>query len=369
MSETPQEVEVSKDFAKLMDDMISDFKNTFPEYKGIIERWDVKYPSIDQRNKFLFNHCLKVLPERFFDILYKNNEMFESESSINTEFLPGIVFKQLWDFDISDKTKSTIWDYLQLMVFAIMNSVKDIKDFGDTAKLFEAINEDELKNKLQDTLEGLKSVFENKESMDPNNLPNPEDIHSHIQGMLGGKLGKLAMELAEETAKELEVDINDESSSQEAFKKLMSDPSKLMKMVNKVGGAIDTKIQSGELNKQELMKEGMDLLNKMQDIPGMENMQDIFNKMGLGKNVKLNTGAMQAKMEQMGKMEKMKERMRKNSEKKKMEKEAEKKMLEEINSLPAPPMLTDEQITELFGEDNSGVEKKTTTKKKKKNKK
>ncbi len=368
MSESTSNSPVTKDFANLMDDMIGDLKNTFPEYRPIIERWDVKYPNIEDRNKFLFDHCVQVLPERFFDILYKKNEIFDKNSVVNTEFLPGIVFKQLWDFDISEKTKSTLWDYLQLMIFSIMNSVKDIKDFGDTAKLFEAINEDDLKTKLQETLEGLKNVFENKESMDSSNLPNPEDIHSHIQGMLGGKLGQLAMELAAETAKDLDVDVNDESSTQEALKKLMSDPSNLMNMVNKVGGAIDSKIESGEMNKQDLMKEGMELLNKMQDMPGMENMQDIFNKMGLGKNVKLNTGAMQAKMDQMNKMEKMKERMRKKSEAKKKEKEEELKLMEQLKNAPPAPMLSDEQLEEMFGEEEKVVAK-TTSKKKKKNKK
>lgn len=368
MSESSINPQVTKDFANLMDDMISDLKTTFPEYSGIIDRWDVKYPNKEDRNQYLLDHCVQVLPERFFDILYKKNEIFDKNSVVNTEFLPGIVFKQLWDFDISEKTKSTLWDYLQLMVFSILNSVKDIKDFGDTAKLFEAINEEELKSKLQETLDGLKSVFENKESMDSSNFPNPEDIHSHIQGMLGGKLGQLAMELAAETAKELDVDVNDEASSQEALKKLMSDPSNLMKMVNKVGGAIDSKIESGEMNKQDLMKEGMDLLNRMQEMPGMENMQEIFSKMGLGKNVKLNTGAMQAKMDQMNKMEQMKERMRKKSEAKKKEKEEEQRKLEELKNAPPAPMLSDEQIEEMFGE-SEPVVKKTTTKKKKKTKK
>ena len=359
---------VSKEFAKLMEDMIVDLKTTFPEYKGIIERWSIKYPVVEERNLFLLKHCLSILPERFFDILYKKVDIFEDGSLVNTEFLPGIVFKQLWQFDISDKTKDTLWNYLQLIVFSIMGSVKDMKDFGDTAKLFEAINEDELKSKLQDTLEKLKDVFENNQEGEDTNLPNPEDIHGHIEEMMGGKLGQLARELAEETAKDLEVDMENAQTSQEVFQKLMSNPTKLMNMVKKVGGKIDSKLKSGELDEKELMKEGLDLFNKMKDMPGMENMNDILSKMGMGgKGVKLNTGAMQARMDQMTKMEKMKERMRKNSEKKKIEKEAEKKKLEELNSLPAAPMLTDQQIEEMFGNEiTKDTQKKPEGKKKKK---
>ena len=342
-----EELIVSPEFSKLMQDIINDLKLTFPEYKPILDRLDIKYPNKDDRDMYLLKHSINILPERFFDILYKNAEMFEDTSTINTEFLPGIVFKQLWQFDISDKTKETLWNYLQLMVFSIMGSVKSMKDFGDSAKMFESIDEDELKTKLQETLDGLRNVFESKENVDSSSIPNPDLIHEHLQGMMGGKLGKLAMELAESTAKDLEVDMKDATSSQEVFQKLMSNPTKLMNMVKNVGGKIDEKLKSGELNESELMSEGMDLLNKMKDMPGMENMQDIFNKMGLGKGMKLNTGAMEARMAQMDKMEKMKARMKKNAEKKNMEKLAS--VASAANNV-SQPVYSEEQLIAMFNE-------------------
>ena len=39
-------------------------------------------------------------------------------------------------------------------------------------------------------------------------LPNPADLHEHITGMLEGKLGKLAKEIAEETAENLDLGID-----------------------------------------------------------------------------------------------------------------------------------------------------------------
>ena len=38
-------------------------------------------------------------------------------------------------------------------------------------------------------------------------LPNAEEIHDHITGMLDGKLGQLAREIAEETASNLNFDM------------------------------------------------------------------------------------------------------------------------------------------------------------------
>jgi hypothetical protein len=364
---------IPEEFYRIIDDFTSDIKITFPEYTGIIQRWwklqdfaDIE--DIDEREKlilenkqkcalYVFNHCVKVMPERFFDILYKNTEIFTEESEINTEFLPGIVFKQLWNFDISEKTRETIWKYLQLILFSVIGSVHNTSEFGDTAKLFEAINEEELKSKLEETLANMQNMFSNipenndedssggepKENM---NIPNAEDIHSHLQGMMGGKLGKLAMELAEETAEELNLDMENITNSQDVFKQLFSNPGKLMNMVKNVGGKLDEKIKSGEIKESELISEGMELLNKMKGMPGMDNMKEMLSKMGmsgLAKGGKVNTGAMEAQLQKNLKTAQMKERMRAKYEQKKQEISSP-----PIDSSSLKPALTDEQLISIF---------------------
>ena len=133
---------------KIIDDFTKDILITFPEYAGIIHRW---WGLKDQKTDYVFDHCVKVFPERFFDILYENADIFLADSDLNTEFLPGIVFKQLWSLDISDNTRKTIWKYLQLISFSVIGSVHNSNDLGDTAKLFEAINEEELKKKQENS--------------------------------------------------------------------------------------------------------------------------------------------------------------------------------------------------------------------------
>lgn len=370
---------IPEEFYRIVNDFTSDIKITFPEYTGIIQRWwrlqdfsDVE--DTDEREKlilenkqkcalYVFNHCVKVMPERFFDILYKNTEIFTEENEINTEFLPGIVFKQLWNFDISEKTRETIWKYLQLILFSIIGSVHNTSEFGDTAKLFEAINEEELKSKLEETLANMQNMFSNipgvseeeesegeprepREPKDNMNIPNAEDIHSHLQGMMGGKLGKLAMELAEETAEELNLDMENITNSQDVFKQLFSNPGKLMNMVKNVGGKLDEKIKSGEIKESELISEGMELLNKMKGMPGMDNMKEMLSKMGmsgLGKGGKVNTGAMEAQLQKNLKSAQMKERMRAKYEQKK-------NMSNNSSSEPVTiqPALTDEQLISIF---------------------
>jgi hypothetical protein len=342
-SKSLEEIQVPEEFHKIINDFIGDILITFPEYSGIISRWSKRSDnkeSLDSDNKgslglnseIAFRHCLKVFPERFFDILYKNAEIFDTNSEVNTEFLPGIVFKQLWSYDISDKTRETIWKYLQLTLFAVIGSVQSSSALGETAKLFEAINEDELKTKLQETMENMSNLFDlpkdtdadanvdaNKEEPSTNEdtgsaMPNADDIHKHIQEMMGGKLGKLAMELAEETASDLNLDMDNATSPNDVFQQLFKNPTKMMSMVKNIGGKLDEKIKSGELKESELMSEGLDLLNKMQSMPGMNNIQKMFSQMGIpglgGKGGKMNMAAMEAQMNKNMKAAQMKERMK-----------------------------------------------------------
>jgi hypothetical protein len=213
---------------------------------------------------------------------------------------------------------------LQLILFSVIGSVHTSSELGDTAKLFEAINEDELKSKLQETFENMQNLFETQgeqtenendsEGAKPNmeNMPSPEQIHEHLNSMMGGKLGKLAMELAEETANDLNLDLNETKDAKDVFQKLFKNPGKMMGMVKNIGNKIDEKIKSGEIKESELMSEGMDLLNKMQSMPGMGDMQKMFSQMGipgLGKGAKMNMGAMEAQLNKNMKTAKMRERM------------------------------------------------------------
>lgn len=363
------DLEVPAEFSKIITDFIADIVTTFPEYTGLIKRWwsvEADEARKQREQTFVFRHCVKTVPERFFDILYKNVEMFADDSETNTEFLPGIVFKQLWKCDISEATRETIWKYLQLILFSVIGSVHNSAEFGDTAKLFEAINEDELKAKLSETLENMSTLFANegeegsKESSSegtqsnesakdspftPENMPNVEELHGHINNLMGGKLGKLAMELAEDTASELDLNMDENSNPKDVFQKLFKNPGKLMNMVKNIGGKIESKIKSGEIKESELMSEGMDLLNKMKSMPGMGDMSKIFSQMGipgLDKNTKVNMGAMEAQMNKNMKMAKMKERMKAKSEQKAQPAAASN------TSAPQSKALSEEELIKIF---------------------
>ena len=402
-----EEMVVPEEFVKVIRDFVGDMQVTFPEYKPLISKWwsdkeKFNYIEDEEERKiafekaertsieFLFSFFKKKLPERFFDILYQNEEIFKEDSLTDTEFLPHILFKNLWQFDITQKTRDTIWKYLQLIMFSIVGTINNTDAFGDSAKLFEAINEEEFKSKLEETLSQMKDLFDMPqgktfdESSFPNvnmeDMPKAEDIHEHISGMLDGKLGKLAKEIAEETAESLNVDMENTNDVKDIFTNLIKNPTKLMGLVKTVGEKLDSKIKSGDLKESELISEATEMMNKMKIMPGMEIIQSMLYKMGMGSmGGKMNTNAMEAQLNKNMKMALNKERMRAKAEANRLAKEQAEKVkttLQESNNSKQFAM-TDEELTKIFstgekvektlrGTVNPSINKKNAKKKSKK---
>ena len=395
--------QIPEEFKKVIFEFLSDISNTFPEYKSTLSlfldsngvKLDSETVAESETQKvvtILYDYCSKVYPERFFDILYKNEKIFDGNknreyANVNTHFLPNINFSVLWNTEgISDGTRETIWKYLQLILMTIITNIEDKKSFGDAANLFEAINEDELRNKLEETIQQMYNMFEgsnlngdkdghsknkagdgdndkhedgsngefnffdwakhmNKSSAnesgegesESNPNANAESIHDHISQILNGKIGKLAKEIAEETAKDVDfnMDFGGESGEnmdfKNVFQKMFKNPGKLMSLVKNVGSKLDQKFKSGEIKESELMQEASDLLSKMKGMPGMNNLADMLNKMGMsgmmggmggGGKSKVNIGAMQSHLQRNVKLSQMKERMQQKLKMQQQQREA-----------------------------------------------
>ena len=395
-------------FEKIMNDFIIDIDNTFPEYSYLIKKiWIVDYEDEflhiedkelkeniiedDKKNKLnvLYSHCVKVFPERFFDIIYENKEIFDENSIINTEFLPRIMFKYLWNSpDITDKTRETLQKYLQLILMTIIGSIDNKNALGDTAKLFEDINEDELKMKMEETLNNIQSLFQEKhekkenneedfgeeEEEEEENKKREQQIPDNLKGLLDGKLGKLAIEIAQETANDLNLNESNVRNTGDIFKQIFKNSGKLINMMKNVGDKIDDKIKTGQISESELMSEGLNILNKIKETGNMGPMQDLFKQMGLGnigglggKNEKINLSAMQSKMEQQLKESKRREMLKQKLETKKQQKIESENFNKEIKEIQEPKY-SDNELKDFFDDNNNNIKinkKKKTTKHKK----
>lgn len=283
-------------FSSVIRDFLADLTMTFPEY---VYLWE-NLTDMDE----LYKYCLTIYPERFFDILYQNDDLFLPTSETNTMFLPNVEFKMLFAVpDISENTKKALWKYLQLILVTIMGSIQSSASFGDAASLFEGINEEELQSKLAETISGLSDFFkglpkeENPDSQeafenigkafedtftggDGGEMPNVDDLHEHIKGLFDGKIGSLAKELAEELSGDVMHMFDDGTgnikSTGDILKKMMKNPAQIMELVKKIGSKLDDKMKNGNISQDEIMKEAGDLMSKMK---GMGNGKDFQNMM------------------------------------------------------------------------------------------
>lgn len=414
---------IPENFCSVITDFTKDLSTTFPEYSNLWSKWT---NLVDEAESVtLFNYCMTVYPERFFDILYQNADIFKKDCEINTCFLPNVDFKILFHCDnISETTKKTMWKYLQLVLFTVINNVKDKSTFGDTINMFEGINENDLHEKLKETMSGITDFFKNvaKESDESKSksksesesesgfempagfdkmfesfqknmekdvgadaekgtgLPNMENIHEHLKTLFDGKIGSLAKEMAEEISHDfsdlLGDDIENMQNPGEAVKQLMKNPKKIMDLMKTIGGKLDKKMQSGEISRDEIMKEATDMIGKMKDMGGVDQFKEMFqnlsknmggmagmagmanmagmaaNMAGMGKNMKMDTNA----LDRMTKQQSTRERLLKKMELKKQQ--AEQNSLRTTNT-PYSLQSTTQPNNFVFKLDNENAQEKT----------
>ena len=349
-------------FTKIIRDLLDDLTHVFPEYQN-------SYQSISNSlthavaQHDLYEYCMKVVPPRFFDILYQNEDMF-SDNEIDTKFLPDLDFKLFFTSDVSENSRKVLWKYLQLLLFTLVGDVRDKDAFGDAANLFTGINEDDLQDKMKEAFDNMGGIFEKMgEQMDQeqqqqqeqqeqqeqqdtqdsstNNdntsrggfqMPNLGSIQDHLKTILEGKIGILAKELAEEMKGEFsdfiggDVD-NGNINPKDIFKNFVKNPNKIKELIGRIKDKLEEKMKSGNISRDELMKEASDIMDKMKEFGGKDEMMNMMKNMaktmgGGGKNARFNMGAFEA----MAKQHEQKERLRK-----KLDERRKAKIVEENN--------------------------------------
>ena len=252
--------EVTIEFKKLIDDFVKDMRVTFPEYGAVLNKWHSTWSDIK-----IHAHCKAVYKSHYHAILYRTETLFQN-FEINTEFLPGVSFAFLWQFeDLEDTHKGMIWNYLQMVMISVMTK----EEVGDT--------------NIQETISSLEETFAKQEKEMPN--------------FMNSKLAEIAKEIAEESSDTFG-DLKDVSNVSDVFQKFLKDPSKLMEMVKNVGEKLDKRLKTGDLNEGELLDEASQMMSKMKGMPGLNEMinsvkqqqqfknPNSLNKKGKGKNNK-----------------------------------------------------------------------------------
>jgi hypothetical protein len=294
---------------KIVTDMTEDLIITFPEHSCALSKWTRKgfnelgsQGLIDNSMIEFYNYAIMIFPERFFDIIYQNDKIF-LDTNINTCFLPLIDFKILFNSSgISESTREVMWNYLKLILLTIVNSVKDKSTFGDTNQLFNDIDEEQLLSTLTETMSKMSDFFQNNSKEEipehtqfdeqtvknktPFDIPNADDVFGHLKGLFDGKIGKLVKELAEEISQNLADvigvdDMNDVRSTKDVVQKLMQNPKKFTDLFKTINVKLQSKLQSGEISQDELLKEVTEFMSKIKGDGGNNefDFQEVFKSM------------------------------------------------------------------------------------------
>jgi hypothetical protein len=267
-------------FYGIIQDFIRDLTGTFPELLSITYISEmVSKPKEETEPHFqmVYDHVMKESPLMFADILNETETLFTKPCL----FLPEVDFSTLWNDRISESTKSIIWKYFKLVIISLM-------DNSDLSQMF--------------TEDKLKQMMEEMEGDD-----KKEEFSEKLKGLISGKIGALAQEIAAETV--------GSNPDEETIKNMMKSPENISNLVSTVGDKISSKIKSGELKESELLQEATEMLGKLKDMPGMSQFESMFANLG-----KMNVNAMQSKMGQEIKKAKTKERLKEKLEKRKSQK-------------------------------------------------
>jgi hypothetical protein len=362
-------------FYALFDKFVSEVLTTFPEYAS--QKWWTIGVNDELTTQNAYNYCATQYPKHATMILNKNPLLFENE--IDSYFLPEISFKNIWEANISDATRSSIWKYLQIILMIVVPGTYD-DVLKDVLEEKEENNDDGIEKlmgifddtNIDDTIDKIKQVFENllpntnadeSDSDSMPNIPNMPDLESlgidfdvlkgYVEEIMRGRLGTIATEFAEEALAELNLSVADFSSAAstaDVLKKLKANPAKLMTMAKTISAKLDSKIKSGEISEDEIKAETTQFIEKIQNMPGIDKLQKMIMDSGilskLANFFKGGNGAppSKAKMEHMAKMEKMRTRLKAKYDAKQKQKQEE--IVE--NKEPTPPALTEEELIALF---------------------
>lgn len=228
-------------FKSFIDDLI----NVFPEYK---EPLILNYSDVLSLETLQINECAEIkdflnkIDSISSEITDRNESIFESELFL----LKDICFKKIWSSKLSQKTRDSIWKYLQSFCLININ-----------INTLEKLNEDtscekkRISKKSKQDLENYQKINEDfKNNVSDENMDGFNDILENTS------IGKIAKEITEE----LNIGENSgEESIQEVF-----NPENMMKIFS----SISTKM-TGEngMDKDNLQSEAMNICSTMKDNP------------------------------------------------------------------------------------------------------
>ena len=153
-------------------------------------------------------------------------------------------------------------------------------------------NVKDLYNNTTNETDSTNNNFKNISEASFNSLPEPNEMYDHLKSILNGKIGQLATEFGEELYNELDLKDLENSGAKninDIYKNLFKNPSKIFKVIEKMGTKLDEKIKSGASLLQiytGMVYEGPGIVKKIKseliDILEKEKIKNVSEIVGAG---------------------------------------------------------------------------------------
>ena len=262
-------MEVEKHLFSIFNNFIRDLSKTYPEIKSCLYRNYEECMLNETKSLSEFpklENFLELIDEYEKYIMDKNLEFFDLE----VELLEDISFKKLWEKNISNKTRETIWKYLQ--TFQIINI--NLKSNEQLKEALSKIGKDTTMEVDKKTVKDLKKL--KKLSNDVKKEPAENELDEMFGGLMDTGIGDIAKEVAKNiNVEEMFGDINENSNPMDLMTKMMN-PEKMGAIFQNINTVMEKKVEKGEVTKDSLKGEAEGMMNKMSDNPLFSGM---MNKM------------------------------------------------------------------------------------------
>lgn len=262
---------------------LKEMTTIFPEYQENINTHygDLLNSESESCNseKYVKGYMTVIKPYHS-QIATKNDKIFKGVDSIN--LLQSIDFREVWTKDINDNTRENIWKYLQTLIVIGKKVVGDDNEIDSLLEKFKTDAVKSVENNKESSDNGedeMLSMLKNMSTLtqDPEESL-PDTSESEMKNLFeGGIISDIAKELTTELDLE-NLDMGDPKNMNEAFANLMGGgggggQNNFFNLITKVGEKIQNKVQNGEVQQGDLMKEAQKMMG------GLKNPEKIANIM------------------------------------------------------------------------------------------
>jgi hypothetical protein len=269
MDKTVQDTNKTDTIGKEEQNMLEKFNNTFQEFLTDITSTFPKY-SEHIKKTFDFNKINVTTEKQYLEFFMDNTKKYIKEISIKDEeffkkgekiyFVKGIEFSELWININDEKNKQIVWKYLHTL-YIIGNAL--ISDIGNLSDVLKSTGDDSNMKEISEHATIMLNMF-NSLSDGDTNLNSKESVEALNNDIDNTSIGKIAQELANEiNLDDFGLNLNDSNNANPAdlFTNLFSGGNnKLMDLITNVGNKIQSKLESGDIDEEVLMKEAQDMM-------------------------------------------------------------------------------------------------------------